>query len=245
MVKVMRSIVRGPLAPYVVGFAGELLEQGYTRNSAEQHVCFIAHLDRWLLAEGLGAEDLGSSTIERYLIGRRVAGYVEYRSVKAMRPLLAFLAPLGVLPAEKPLPLDPVEELLSRYRGYLLAERGLTAATVVGYVHVARPFVASRARGDQLDLAGLTAADVVEFVLASCPGRATGSAKLIVTVTRSLMDWLHLTGMTRCRGRRRCLRWRAGSCPASRRPCRRHNYGRCLPAATDAPRPDAVTTRSC
>ena len=102
MVKVMRSIVRGPLAPYVAGFAEELLEQGYTRSSAEQHICFVAHLDRWLLAEGLGVGDLRESTIKRYLSERRATGYVLYRSTKAMRPLLGFLAPLGVLPAEPP-----------------------------------------------------------------------------------------------------------------------------------------------
>jgi len=196
MVKVMRSIVRGPLAPYVAGFGAELLGQGYTRTSAEQHVCFIAHLDRWLLAEGLGVQDLSAVVIERYLIERRSAGYVEYRSGKAMRPLLEFLGPLDVLPAAPTVRLDPVEELLSRYRGYLLTERGLAPATVAGYVHVARPFIASRSRGEELDVAGVTAADVIEFVLASCPGRATGTAKLIVTVTRSLLDWLHLTGMT-------------------------------------------------
>ncbi len=195
MVKVMRSIVRGPLVPYVAGFGAELLGQGYSRTSAEQHVCFIAHLDRWLLAEGLRVQDLSEPTIERYLGERRAAGYVEYRSVKAMRPLLEFLAPLGVLPAEPPMRLDPVAELVSRYRGYLLTERGLAPATVAGYVHLARPFIAGRSRGERLDLAGLTAADVIAFVLASCPGRATGSAKLIVTVTRSLLGWLHLTGM--------------------------------------------------
>ena len=58
MVKVLRSIVRGPLEPYVAGFAEELLRQGYTRSSAEQHMCFIAHLDRWMLAEGLGLDGL-------------------------------------------------------------------------------------------------------------------------------------------------------------------------------------------
>lgn len=195
MVKVMRSIVDGPLAPYVAGFAEELLELGYTQNSAEQHVCFIAHLDRWLLAEGLGVADLSDSMIERYLSGRQAAGYVLQLSTKAMRPLLAFLGPLDVLPPAPPARPDPVEELLDRYRGYLLTERGLTPATVVGYVHLARPFLASRLRGDRLDLAGLSAAEVVGFVLASCPGRATGTAKLIVTVTRSLLGWLHLTGM--------------------------------------------------
>jgi integrase/recombinase XerD len=199
MVKVMRSIVRGPLAPYVAGFAEELLQQGYRRSSAEQHICFIAHLDRWLLAEGLGVEDLRESTIERYLLQRRTAGYVEYRSTKAMRPLLEFLATRGVLPTEpveQAVPGDPVEELLTTYRGYLLTERGLAPGTVAGYVHLARPFLASRSRDGRLDLRGLSAADVIEFVLAYCPGRARGSAKLIVTVTRSVLEWLHLTGVT-------------------------------------------------
>lgn len=195
MVKVMKSFVRGPMSPYVVGFAGELLEHGYTRSSAEQHVCFVAHLDRWLVAQGLGVHDLSASTIERYLTERRAAGYVLYLSTKAMVPLLGFLSSQGVLPAE-PLPqFDAVEEMVGRYRDYLLTERGLSAGTVEGYVHVARLFLASRSDGEQLDLAGLTAADVFAFVLASCPGRATGSAKLIVTVTRSVLHWLHLIGI--------------------------------------------------
>ena len=52
MVKVLSSFVRGPLEPYVTGFAEDLLRQGYSRSSAGQHVCFIAHLDRWMQAEG-------------------------------------------------------------------------------------------------------------------------------------------------------------------------------------------------
>ena len=195
MVKVMKSFVRGPLSPYVAGFAAELLEHGYTRSSAEQHVCFVAHLDRWLVAEGLGVHDLSASTIERYLTERRAAGYVLYLSTKAMVPLLGFLTPRGVLPTEPPPQFDAVEEMVGRYRDYLFTERGLTPGTVEGYVHVARPFLASRSDGEQLDLAGLTAADVFVFVLASCPGRATGSAKLIVTVTRSVLHWLHLIGI--------------------------------------------------
>ena len=195
MVKVMKSFVRGPLAPYVAGFAAELLEQGYTRSSAEQHVCFVAHLDRWLVAEGLGVHDLSASTIQRYLTERRAAGYVLYRSSKAMVPLLGFLTPRGVLPTEPPARFDAVEELVGRYRDYLLTERGLAPGTVEGYVHLARPFLRAGRAATSWTWPASTAADVFAFVLASCPGRATGSAKLIVTVTRSVLDWLHLTGV--------------------------------------------------
>jgi hypothetical protein len=54
MVKVLRSLVRGPLEAYVGGFAEYLLGRGYTRAGAEQHVCFIAHLDRWCTPRVLG-----------------------------------------------------------------------------------------------------------------------------------------------------------------------------------------------
>jgi integrase/recombinase XerD len=194
MVKVLRSLICGPLEPYAAGFAEELLRQGYSRSGAEQHVCFVAHLDRWTCAAGVELGELTGPVIERYLAERRAAGYVEYRSVKAMRPLLTYLAPLGVLPDPQMVELGPVEELLGRYREYLLVERGLTAGTVRGYVDCVRPFIASRLRGDTLDVAGLTAADVTGFVLTACPGRAVGSAKLIVCALRSVLRWLHLTG---------------------------------------------------
>lgn len=195
MVKVMRSIVRGPLAEHVAGFAAELLGQGYTLTSAEQHVCFIAHVDRWLLAEGLGVEAMSAATLERYLAERRAAGYVEYRSMKAFGPVLEFLASRGALRPAEPVALDAVDELLGRYRDYLLVERGLSTGTAVGYVHLARRFVLTRVRDDQLDLAGLGPADAIEFALACCPGQARGTAKLLVTAIRSLLGWLHLTGV--------------------------------------------------
>jgi integrase len=52
----------------------------------------------------------------------------------------------------------------------------------------------TRVSGDALEFTALTAADVTGFVLAACPGRAVGSAKLIVCALRSLLRWLHLTG---------------------------------------------------
>jgi site-specific recombinase XerD len=194
MVKVLRSFVRGPLEPHIVGFADELLRQGYSRTSAAQHVCFLAHLDRWMSAEGVALDGLSGPVIERYLAQRRAAGYREYRSVKALRPMLDFLAPLGMLPVPPVVLPDPVEELLGSYRNYLISERGLTSGTARGYVDFVRPFVVTRLRGEVLDFAGLTAGDVTGFVLASCPGRAVGSAKLIVCALRSLLRWLHLSG---------------------------------------------------
>lgn len=174
MVKVLRSFVKGPLESWAPGFAAELQRQGYTPDSARQQLCFIAELDRWMAAAGIGVAGLTESVIERYLGQRRAAGYAQYRSVKAMRPLLDFPGPLGVLPVAEQAPPGPVEELLRGYRDYLLGERGLTPGTVRGYVDAVRPFVSGRVRGDTLDLAGVAAADVTGFVLTACPGGLPG-----------------------------------------------------------------------
>ena len=132
--------------------------------------------------------------LDGYLAERRAAGYVNYRSMRALAPLLGYLAPLGVLPPTPPVVLDPVAAVLERYRRFLLVERGLTTPTARGYVDAVRPFLADRAGPVGLDLAGLTAAEVTAFVVAVCPQRPAGSAKMIVTALRSLLGWLHLDG---------------------------------------------------
>lgn len=58
-----------------------------------------------------------------------------------------------------------------------------------------RPFVEGRVADDGVDLATVTAADVLGFVLSTCPGRATASAKLVVTALRSLLGFLHVEGL--------------------------------------------------
>ena len=155
MVKVLDSFVRGPLEAYAAGFAQQLPEQGYTHSSAEQHLCFIAHLDRWMTGEGIGLGGLNTSVLDRYLLERRAAGNAEYLSGKALRPLLEYLSPFGVLPAPVPVELGPVDLLLAEFRDYLLTERGLTEGTVRGYVDAVRPFVTSRLRAASSTWRGL------------------------------------------------------------------------------------------
>lgn len=44
MIKVLKSVVVGPLEPYTAGFAAELERQGYTSAVAEKQVGVAAHL---------------------------------------------------------------------------------------------------------------------------------------------------------------------------------------------------------
>jgi len=191
-----RIRVTGPLEPYVSGFVAELTERGYTPVSAAHQLRLMAHLSRWLAAEGVGPDDLSLARVEEFIGVRRAAGYVNYVTPRALVALLKHLRELGVVPPAGELARSEVDELLGCYRAWLCSERGLAAVTARNYADMVRPFVVSRldATGE-LDLRSLAAGDVLAFVLAECPHRRPGSAKLLVTALRSLLGYLHVEGV--------------------------------------------------
>lgn len=132
---------------------------------------------------------------EAFLAARRAEGYVLWLSPKALVPLLGYLRRLGAVPLPALAPVTPAGELLGRYRHYLVTERGLAATTARGYADMVRPFLAGRENAGGLGLGQLTAAEVTAFVLATCPGKPKGSAKLTVTALRSVLGFLHVEGL--------------------------------------------------
>src|SRR5262252_1027250 len=120
------SQVRGPLAGFAPGFACELARQGYKPRSAYYQLQLLVHLSRWLAGEGFDAEQLSPSEVDRFVRAHRAAGYTYPRSIKALRPILAYLRNLGATPPPPPvISSGPVDELSERYRRYLTVERVL------------------------------------------------------------------------------------------------------------------------
>jgi integrase/recombinase XerD len=188
--------VSGPLAGYAQGFSGELARLGYTDLSAANQLRLMAHLSRWLASEDLGAADLSVDCTTRFLEARRAQGYSCWLSSRGLVPLLGYLRTLGAAPEPVPPAISPVAGLLADYRMYLFHERGLAEATVFSQEKAARLFLDSRCRdhGGELALGDLNAQDVALFVLAECPVRNVGSAKLLVCGLRSLLRFLHVSG---------------------------------------------------
>lgn len=195
-----RVRVAGPLAPFAAGFRLALARQGYTLNAASNQLQLMAHASRWLHGAGLDAAELSPARVEEFLAHRRAVGYTLWLSAKAMAPMLDYLRGLRVVAAPAAAaPMSEAERLQERYRAYLVQERGLAAATVVSYLHVARLFLSARARNAELGLEGLNAAKVTEFVLAECAPRSVGSAKYVVCGLRSLLRYLYVAGVIQAR----------------------------------------------
>jgi site-specific recombinase XerD len=158
----------------------------------------MAQLSRWLLSEGIDAGNLSAADVDRFLCARRAAGCRKLRSIKATRPILAYLRELDVVrPPSAPEPAGAVEGMLERYRIYLTVERGLGRETARGYVDSMRPFLNGRVSPDglALNLGHLSAADVISFVVARCPRQGRSAAKLTATALRSLLGFLHFSGL--------------------------------------------------
>jgi len=198
MVHPTKISVFGPLAEFAAGFAKELLRQRYTANSARSQMYLMGHLSRWLSDEYLDVQELNDVEVERYLTARRAVGCANHRGSRAMRPLLGYLRRLGVVSTQPDCsPKGPVEEMLERYRHYLMGERGLVSTTAYGYLHAVRPFLHGRILpgGFELDFEHLSTADVTAFVVSHCNQQSPGSAKMTVTTLRSLLKFLHVEGL--------------------------------------------------
>ena len=187
--------VRGPLAPYAVGFEEDLACQGY--RSASDHLYVMAQLSRWMGSERLGAADLSVSRTENFAEWRKANGYVSPVSPTRLWRLIDHLVAVGAVAGFEPAVADtPTESVIERYRCYLLGERGFQCDSVRVYVDVARLFLLWLSADGDLDLGKMTAAEVTRFVLGESQRLRVASAKAMTTRLRSLLRFLYVQGFT-------------------------------------------------
>jgi len=214
------SWVTGPLACYAAGFAAELAARGWGRDSIYLHLRLMRELSAWMSAQGLGTGQLSLAEAERFVpvmrgTRRRLV------SVKSLAPVLGYLRDQGVLPEPDVVPASERDALLLAYQQYLRGERGLSEATVRTYTWFAAAFLDRADDPLREVLAGLTGPDVLgilERQLKSQPRRrSAGSAVLTAQVARSMLRFLHASGLVPrdlVPAVPRVARWRLAGLPA-------------------------------
>jgi integrase/recombinase XerD len=188
-----RVRIRGPLEAHVEGFEAELGRLGFAPTSVVNQMRLVAHLSRWLDAEGLGVEDLTVVLVETFIRERR-ASYTALFSRRALRPLLGWLAASGVIAAEAASPRRPDDPaVLGRFEEYLRSERRMQAGTTAAHLARVRRFLTGCTPPG--GFAALSAGDVTRALLDEGEGRAPASVKKFGYALRSFLRFCFLTGV--------------------------------------------------
>lgn len=192
MKKTSHVCVSGPLQAHASGYRRDLDRQGFSPWAALRHMHLMAHVSRWLLQNGMEAEEFNQRRVEQFLVDRRADGYARSRSPRALIPLLAYLRGQGVMPEPvHTVPAGPWGKLLEEFGGYLASERGLARQTIVAYRTIAASFLSTLPRDD---LGRLSVAEVNAFLLAEHTRRSIGSVNNVVVALRAVLRFLYLRG---------------------------------------------------
>ena len=154
-------------------------------------------LGRWMDARDIAVGDLDRAVIAEFRDAmRHASGMRCVPGAHGLDPLLEYLGTRRACVAVSAVPATPVEELVQRYRRWLVGERGLAEATVERYVKLARLFLTQRSTGSVHAVENLTGTDIVAFLLQESERLSVGSVKGRVAELRSLLKFLYLQGLT-------------------------------------------------
>lgn len=186
----------GRLHEYVSGYRSWLEARGYTASTVCVELKQLGQVGRWLDCKGLAASEFTGEQVTAFLADRRAAGFRRVPSRRGLTPLLTYLRETGAVPTPAART-SPLDELVGRYRSWLVDQRGLAATTVLRYENAARLFLRQQAVSEgRLHPQDLTGADVNAFLLQECGRVSVGAAKGRVAELRSLLRFLYLDGVT-------------------------------------------------
>jgi integrase/recombinase XerD len=186
-------VMEGPLARWASGMAEQLNALGYARRTAAVQMALAGKLSRFLEQRGLGVTDLRTDVIEKFLVTVRAKSGSLRPTPKALAWLVGYLSDIGAMPMPTTSrPQSREEELVERYRRYLVVERGLATETVVEYVRTAVLFLVEHP-GRALDDVGI--GDVSRFMTRHCRLVSPKSVERLATGLRSFLGFALLEGV--------------------------------------------------
>jgi site-specific recombinase XerD len=170
--------------------AAHLKGLGYAPLTMDRQMDLVGKLSRFIERRALHVSQISPDVIEKFF--GTVSGS-RPPTPKTLAWLLAYLRDIGVVPA--PIPLPPQsweEEVVERYRSYLVAERGLASETVVEYVRTAKLFLVEH---PDRELKDLGVDGVSKFMSHHCRLLSPKSTERLATGLRSFLGFALLEGM--------------------------------------------------
>jgi site-specific recombinase XerD len=188
-------IRRGPLGPYIDGFAKLITDQGFTIQTGRPKIRFVADLSDWLDRRQLPVQRLDEEHVNAFLKTQKQQ-YVGPRGHRGtVKLLLRYLRRWGVIPgARRSVPDNPLDRITQDYAQFLLEQRGVSQRTVDNYLPIIRRFLEKSFAKGRVCLARLCVEDVVRFIVHYSSVVWPGNVQLTTSVLRSFLGFLTQEG---------------------------------------------------
>jgi integrase len=182
------ALTRGPLAVHLKAYAQQLYNQGYKVQTGQLQLRMLGHFNKWLQSNCLIADEIDSSTVERYRRFRIKAGKLRTGDTVALARMLRILRPSQIeMPSSPP---SACQIILRQFQHYLRQERGLSEATITRYTPIVSAFLAECFPAAIPDFQQLCASDVAGFVKRQADRITTKDATTVGTALRSFLRHL-------------------------------------------------------
>jgi site-specific recombinase XerD len=182
------ALTRGPLAVHLKAYAQQLYNQGYKVQTGQLQLRMLGHFNRWLQSNCLVADEIDSSTVERYRRFRIKAGKLRTGDTAALARMLRILRPSQVEMTLSP----PIvcQTALREFQHYLRQERGLSEATITRYTPIVSAFLAECFPACISDFHQISAGDVAGFVKRQAERITAKHATIVGSALRSFLRHL-------------------------------------------------------
>jgi site-specific recombinase XerD len=185
-------VIEGPLAPFAAMLVEHLDAQGYGSETVIRKIRLVGKLSRFLHETGRVVEDLGTAATLTEFVGTVHFPRSDRVTATTLTWVIEFLLEKGEIAPALPSS-HGIEDILGRYRHYLIVERGLVPKTAASYERVAQLFLLEHPEGE---LANLSPAAVARYVTRECRRLdSVRGAERMVTVLRSLLTFALLEGL--------------------------------------------------
>lgn len=185
--------MEAPLAPWATGMAGQLKSLGYAPSTTARQMQLVGRLSRFLQQRGLAASELSAEVVDEFFGDLHAHHGSSWPTPKSFVWLVEYLRDVAAVPAPLPrVPQSWEDELVDRYRRYLLDERGLATKTVIARERTALMFLAEHS---DRELHDLDSGDVSRFVTRQCRRLSTRSAERLVSGLRSFLRFALVEGL--------------------------------------------------
>lgn len=185
--------MEGPLAPWSEGMVAELKRLGYAPSTAAQQIQLVGRLSRFLEQRRFVAGEFDCEAVEAFFGDLHAHHGSSWPTSKSFVWMVEYLTGIGVMraPASLP-PRSRAEELIGRYRCFLVDERGLDRKTVIARERTARLLLAEHS---DRELGDLDAGDVSRFVTRQCRQLSMRSGERLVNGLRSFLRFALVEGL--------------------------------------------------